>query len=89
MSESTNSTPKNVVNTVKKAVAGLGTRVETAVGEVNKFQSKGLEQANALVESAGRATQEQIAFAEEMGSELRKLVLAATRRATALFAPKA
>jgi hypothetical protein len=85
MAESTNP----VVDTVKKAVSGLGARVETAVGEVNKLQNKTIEQANALVESASRATKDQIAFAEEMGSELRKLVLTATRRATSFFQPKA
>jgi capsule polysaccharide export protein KpsE/RkpR len=85
MAESTNP----VVDTVKKAVSGLGARVETAVGEVNKLQNKTIEQADALIESASRATKDQIAFAEEMGSELRKLVLTATRRATSFFQPKA
>jgi hypothetical protein len=99
MSENTTQTGQ-VIDTVKKALAGIGAKVETAVGELNKqaeaavgefqkLQSKGLEQANTVIETATRATQEQIAFAEQLGSEWRKLVLAATRSATGLFTPKA
>jgi hypothetical protein len=36
-----------------------------------------------------RAAKEQIAFAEQIGGEWRKLVLAATKNAAELFAPKA
>jgi hypothetical protein len=81
--------PRQVTSTVKKALAGVGARLETAVGELGKLQSKGLDQASTLVETASRATHEQIAFVEQMGSEWRKLVLAAMRSATALFTPKA
>lgn len=98
MSENTTQ-KEQVVSTVKKALAGLGAKVETAVGELNKraetavgelnkLQSKGLEQANTLIETTTRSTKEQIIFVEELGSEWRKLVLAATRRATGLFTPK-
>ncbi len=99
MSENTTQA-EQVIGTVKKALSGLGAKVETAVGELNKqaetvvgelnkLQSKGLEQASTLIETAARSTQEQIAFAEQLGSEWRKLVLAATRSATGLFTPKA
>jgi hypothetical protein len=74
--------------TVEKAVADMTARVETAVGELNKLQTKSLEQANAVLETSTRVTQEQIAFAEQIGGELRKLVLAATRSATDLLTPK-
>ena len=76
---------EQVTETLKSALSGLGTRVQAAVGELEKIQNKGLEQANALVETAARVTQEQITFAEQMGTEWRKLMLAATRSATGLF----
>ena len=74
---------------VEKAVSEQASRFETAMSELNKLQSKGLEQANAFIESSTRLAREQIAFAEQIGGEWRKLVLAATRNATELFAPKA
>ena len=86
---SENKTHAQVTNTVEKVIAEQTSRFETAVSELNRLQGKGIAQASALVETATRAAQEQIAFAEQMGSEWRKLVLAATRSATELFAPKA
>ena len=80
---------QQIGNAVEKAVSEQASRVETAVSELSKLQSKGLEQATALFESATRTAKEQIAFAEQMGGEWRKLVLAATRNATELFTPKA
>jgi hypothetical protein len=53
------------------------------------LQSKGVAQANQFIEGYTRVAQEQIAFAEQLGGEWRKLVLAATRNAADLFAPKA
>ena len=80
---------QQVTNAVEKVISDQASRVETAVSELNKLQSKGLEQVSALVESATRAAKEQIAFAEQIGGEWRKLVLAATKNATELFVPKA
>jgi len=80
---------QQVTNAVEKVISEQTTRFETAVSELNKLQSKGLEQVNALVESASRAAKEQIAFAEQIGGEWRKFMLAATKNATELFAPKA
>jgi len=80
---------QQVTSAVEKAVADMGARFETAVGEMNKLQAKGLEGASAVLESAARMTQEQIAFAEKMGGEWRKLVLAATKNATEFLTPKA
>jgi hypothetical protein len=74
---------------VEKAVAEMGTRFEAAVAELNKLQTKSLEQAHAVIESATRATQEQIAFAEQMGTEFRKLALNATRGVAEFLTPKA
>jgi hypothetical protein len=74
---------------VEKVISDQSTRFETAMGELNKLQSKGLEQVNALIESVSRSAKEQIAFAEQIGGEWRKLVLAATKNTTELFAPKA
>jgi len=80
---------QQVTNAVEKVISDQASRLETAVSELNKLQSKSLEQVNALVESATRAAKEQIAFAEQIGGEWRKLVLAATKNATELFVPKA
>jgi hypothetical protein len=80
---------QQVTNAVEKVISDQASRVETAVSELNKLQSKSLEQVSALVESATRAAKEQIAFAEQIGGEWRKLVLAATKNATELFVPKA
>jgi hypothetical protein len=80
---------QQVTNAVEKAISEQASRFETAVSELNKLQSKSLEQVSALVESATRAAKEQIAFAEQIGGEWRKLVLAATKNATELFVPKA
>jgi methyl-accepting chemotaxis protein len=74
---------------VEKVISDQSSRLETAMGELNKLQSKGLEQVNALIESVSRSAKEQIAFAEQIGGEWRKLMLAATRNTTELFAPKA
>ena len=74
---------------VEKAVSEQSSRIETSLSELNKLQSKGLEQVNALVESMTRVAKEQIAFAEQMGGEWRKLILASTRNAAEHFAPKA
>lgn len=80
---------QQVTNAVEKVISEQASRFETVVTEMNKLQSKGLEQVNALVESVSRTAKEQIAFAEQIGGEWRKLMLAATKNATELFAPKA
>ena len=80
---------QQVTNAVEKVISEQTTRFETAMSELNKLQSKGLEQVNALVESVSHAAKEQIAFAEQIGGEWRKLMLAATKNATELFAPGA
>jgi hypothetical protein len=74
---------------VEKVVSEQSSRIETAVSELNKLQSKGLEQVTVLIERASRAAKEQIAFAEQIGGEWRKLMLSATRNATEIFAAKA
>ncbi len=76
---------EQVTETVKSALADAGVRVRATIQEVEKLQDKGIEQTRSLVETAARMTQEQIAFAEQMGTEWRKLMLAATRSATELF----
>jgi hypothetical protein len=80
---------QQVTSKVEKVVAAVGARVEAAIGELDSLQSKGVAQANAVLETATRAAHEQLAFAEQMGSEWRKLMLGATRTATAFFTPKA
>ena len=80
---------QQIGSAVEKAVSEQASRVESAVSELTKLQSKGIEQASAFIESATRTAKEQIAFAEQIGGEWRKLVLAATRSASEIFTPKA
>lgn len=80
---------QQVTNAVEKAFADQATRVESAVSELNKLQTKGLEQVTVFVDNVNRAAKEQITFAEQMGGEWRKLVLAATKNATEVLTPKA
>ena len=79
----------NVTSGVEKVIADQTARFEAAVAELGKLQTKGIAQAQTYLENATRVTQEQIAFAEQFGGEWRKMVLAATRSAGELFAPKA
>jgi hypothetical protein len=83
-----NSKVEQVTSAVEKAIAEQTARYETAVAELGKLQTKGIAQANAFVENATRLAHEQIAFVEQLGGEWRKLMLAATRNAASLFAPK-
>jgi hypothetical protein len=71
-----------------KVVTEQAARFEAAFAEVAKLQSKGVAQMTELVEKATKVAQEQIAFAEQVGGEWRKIVLAASRNAAELFAPK-
>ena len=80
---------QQAANAFEKAVGEQTARFDTAVAEFSKLQSKGIAQATALIEGAARVAQEQVAFAEQIGGEWRKLVLAATRSAGEMFAPKA
>lgn len=80
---------QNVTSGVEKVIAEQTARFEAAVAEIGKLQTKGIAQAQTYFENATRVTQEQVAFAEQLGGEWRKLVLAATRSAGELFAPKA
>jgi len=80
---------QQIGSAVEKAVSEQSTRIETALGELNKLQSKALEQVSAMVESMTRAAKEQVAFAEQMGGEWRKLILSSTKNVAEHFAPKA
>ena len=80
---------QQIGSAVEKVVSEQSSRIETALSEFNKLQTKGLEQVSAMVESMTRAAKEQIAFAEQMGGEWRKLILASTKSAAEHFAPKA
>jgi len=80
---------EQAANTLEKAIAEQTSRFETAVAELAKLQSKGIAQANAFFEDATRVAKEQIAFAEQLGTEWRKLVLASAKTASEMFAPKA
>ena len=78
----------NVVTGVEKAVAEQTARFEAAVVELGKLQTKGVAQAQSFLENATRVTQEQMAFAEQLGGEWRKIALAATKSAAELFTHK-
>jgi len=91
MAENTTQTQNPFPNIpgVEKLIADQTARFEAAVAELGKLQSKTTAQVNLFVEGATRLAHEQIAFAEQLGGEYRKLVLAATRSAAEYFAPKA
>ncbi|HXX32668.1 MAG TPA: hypothetical protein VEJ89_18335 [Myxococcaceae bacterium] len=64
-------------------------RVEAGLGELAKLESKTMAQAVSGLEESARYARESLAFAEKASAEWRKLVLDATRRAAAFFAPGA
>jgi hypothetical protein len=74
---------------VEKIIAEQTTRFEAALTEMGKLQGNTAAQVNLFVEGATRVAHEQIAFAEQLGGEWRKLLLAATHGTADLFAPKA
>ena len=78
----------NVTSGAEKVIAEQTARYEAAVAELTKLQTKGLAQAQTFFETATRVGQEQLAFAEQLGGEWRKIALAATSNAGAYFAPK-
>jgi hypothetical protein len=80
---------QKTIPAVEKLIADQSARLEAALAELGKLQSKGVAQMNEFVEGATRVAHEQLAFAEQLGGEWRKLVLSATRSAADLFAPKA
>jgi hypothetical protein len=80
---------QKTIPAVEKLIAEQSARLEAALAEIGKLQSKGVAQINEFVEGATRVAHEQLAFAEQLGGEWRKLVLSATRSAADLFAPKA
>jgi hypothetical protein len=80
---------EKTVPTLEKLIAEQTARFEEAVTELARLQSKGVAQMNELVDRTNRVAHEQIAFAEQIGGEWRKLVLAATRNAAELLKSKA
>jgi hypothetical protein len=71
-----------------KAVEDQAARVEDALGEVAKMQTAGIEQAFKNVDEASRLTKETFAYATELASHWRKMMIEATRRTADLVAPK-
>jgi hypothetical protein len=80
---------EQVTNSFEKVMAEQTTRYETTVAELTKLQSKGIAQAQSFYEDVTRMTREQIAFAEQLGSEWRKIVLATAKSAGEILAHKA
>lgn len=79
---------QQVTNSIEKAIGEQSSRIEAAIGEVNKLQTEGLNQAGVFMENALRMAKEQVAFADQITGEWRKLVLATTRSAAEVFAAK-
>ena len=79
---------QQVTNTIEKVIAEQASNIEVAIGEAKKLQAEGLNQAGAFMQSAIRMGNDQLAFAEQITGEWRKLVLTATRNAAEVFAPK-
>ena len=75
-------------NSVEKAIGEQASRIEAAIGEVNKLQTKGLNQAGVFIENAIRIANGQLALAQQVTAELQKLVLAGSRRVADVFASK-
>jgi len=80
---------EQVTSTIEKAVAEQTTRFEGAIAELTKLQTKGIAQVQAYFDDAVRLTREQFTFAEQLGAEWRKTVLASAKVASEKFAPKA
>ena len=89
MAESIKPQVEQATSTFEKVIAEQTARFETAVAEVGTLQTKNIAQASAFFEDASRLAREQIAFAEQLGGEWRKLVLASTSNAAELFGLKA
>ena len=79
---------QQVTSSIEKVIAEQTSNVEVAIGEAKKLQTESINQAGAFLQSAVRMGKDQLAFAEEITGEWRKLVLGATRNAAELFAPK-
>lgn len=71
-----------------KIVADQVSRVEAGLGELAKLETKSMAQAVSGLEESARYARESLAFAEKASAEWRKLVLDATRRTAAFFAPE-
>jgi hypothetical protein len=80
---------EQVTNSFEKVIADQSTRFEGAAAELAKLQTKGLAQAQAFFDDATRITREQLAFAEQLGAEWRKLVLSTAKSTSERFASKA
>jgi len=80
---------EQAANAVEKTISEQAARFETLAAEVVKLQNKGIAQASVFLEDATRIARDQLAFAEQIGSEWRKLMLASTKSASQLFTPKA
>jgi len=70
---------EQAAHSLEKAVADQSARFETTVAELTKIQSKGIAQAQVLFEDVTRVAREQIAFAEQLSGEWRKLWLASAK----------
>jgi hypothetical protein len=80
---------EQAASSLEKVIAEQTARIETAVADMARLQTKGIAEASAFFEDATRIVREQVAFAEQLGGEWRKLVLASAKSATELFSHKA
>ncbi len=80
MSEQTTSQTQQIKDTFRKAVSDHAERVEGIFAEMAKLEEKGLEQAAAQLDEATRLTKISLAYASELATQWRKLMVDAARR---------
>jgi hypothetical protein len=80
---------EQAANSFEKAVSEQTARFQAAVVEWTKLQSKGLAQANVIFEDFARMAREQVAFADQLGGEWRKILLASAKSTGEVLSPKA
>jgi hypothetical protein len=60
-------------------------RAESFFGEVEKMQAKGVEQAHQAIDEYARLMKESMNYATKLGGEWRKLAVASSKQAVAMF----
>ncbi|HKA91534.1 MAG TPA: hypothetical protein VKE22_27920 [Haliangiales bacterium] len=71
----------------EKLVTGQVAAFETVLAEIGKLQAKGIAQAIANFEEAGRYAKESLALVERVSGEWRKLAIETAQRAAHFITP--
>lgn len=80
MDDKANSQSQQMRDTWRKAVSDHAERVEGTFAEMAKLEERSLEQACRQLDEAARLTKVSLAYASELASQWRKLVVDAARR---------